>query len=195
MDDTAFFNTELFKWVILPGLIFLARVCDVTLGTLRLISITRGRKYLAVLVSFFEILIWLIAVTQIMQHLTNVLYYLAFAGGFATGTFVGMCLEEKLAMGVLFIRVIPQKNGTQLINSLKSANYGVTIVNAQGGTGPVQIIDTIIKRKDLQEVIGIIEKFNPNAFFTVEDVRSMSEGGVFPRRSPRLFRFFGKGSD
>ncbi|MFH1563284.1 MAG: DUF2179 domain-containing protein [Nitrospirota bacterium] len=195
MDNTAFFNTDLFKWVILPVLIFLARVCDVTLGTLRLISITRGRKCLAVFVSFFEILIWLIAMTQIMQHLTNVFYYLAFAGEFATGTFVGMCLEEKLAMGVLLVRIIPQKNSTQLINFLKSANYGVTSVNAQGGTGPVQIIHTIIKRKDLHEVLGIIERFNPNAFFTVEDVKSMSEGGVFPRRSPRLFRFFGKGSD
>ncbi len=192
MNNIAFFDTELFKWVILPILIFSARVCDVTLGTLRLISITRGRKYLAMLVSFFEILLWLIAMTQIMQHLTNIFYYLAFAGGFATGTFVGMCLEEKLAMGVLLVRIIPQKNGTQLINFLNSANYGVTSIDAQGSTGPVQVIYTIIKRKDLPEVINIIERFNPNAFFTVEDVRSMSEGGVFPKRSSRLFRFFGK---
>ena len=106
MNDALFFNPEIFTWVIMPLLIIFARICDVSLGTIRIISIARGYKLIAPLLGFFEILIWLLAIKQIMQNLTNIFYYVAYSGGFAAGTFIGIYIEEKLAMGIFLIRII-----------------------------------------------------------------------------------------
>jgi uncharacterized protein YebE (UPF0316 family) len=179
MDPSSFFSPEIFKWVVIPLLIVCARIGDVSLGTIRIITISRGYKSIAPLLGFFEVLIWLLAIRQIMQNLTNIFYYIVYSGGFAAGTFVGMYIEEKLAMGILSIRIITRKDVSELINLLKSANYGVTSVDAQGATGPVHVIYTIVKRGDVQKVVGIINRFNPKAFYLVEDVRSAREG-IFP---------------
>jgi len=180
---------EIYAWVILPFLIFFARVCDVSLGTIRIIFISKGVKYLAPIVGFFEILIWLLAIGQIMQNITNIYYYLFFAGGFATGTFVGLYLEEKLSIGLVMIRIITKKDSTALINYLKSEKYGVTTVKAEGVGASVKIIFTVIRREDLNKVATCILKFNPNAFYSVEDVRSVSEA-MFPQKRPRRFNFY-----
>jgi len=179
MENPTFLVPEVFKWVVIPLLIILARICDVSLGTIRIISIGRGYKLIAPLLGFFEVLIWLLAIRQIMQNLTNALYYLVYAGGFATGTFVGMYIEEKLAIGILSIRIITRKDASELIDFLRSADYGVTSVDAQGATGPVHVIYTIAKRGDLQNIVEIINKFNPKAFYLIEDIRSVRKG-VFP---------------
>ena len=173
------FDSDLFKWVILPLLIVLSRIVDVTLGTIRIIYISRGMKYLAPLFGFFEILIWLLAIGQIMQNLTNPLYYIAYAVGFTLGNFVGILVEERLAIGSAVIRIITQKDSDSLIDRLRAEGYGVTVLNAIGSTGLVKVIFTIVKRKDLKEVIGHVRTFNPRAFFSVEDVRTASEG-IFP---------------
>ena len=183
MDIHSFFNSELFKWVILPLLIFCARIFDVSLGTLRVIFISRGMRAFAALVGFFEVLIWLLAIGQIMKNLTNVVCYIAYAGGFAMGTFVGIYVVEKLSLGVVLIRIITRKDASNLLSYLHSQNYGVTSVDAQGTTGVVKVIYTVIKRQDLHHVIEIIKKFNPQAFYTIEDVKSVSEG-IFPIRDP-----------
>ena len=183
MDSQLFFNSELFKWAILPLLIFCARIFDVSLGTLRVIFISRGMRAIAALVGFLEILIWLLAIGQIMKNLTNVACYVAYAGGFAMGTFVGIYIVEKLSLGMVLIRVITRKDATELIAFLHSENYGVTSVDAQGTTGMEKVIYTVIKRQDLHHVIEIIKKFNPQAFYTIEDVKSVSEG-IFPIRDP-----------
>ena len=190
---------DIYAWIILPLLIFFARVCDVSLGTIRIIFISKGIKYLAPLVSFFEILIWLLAIGQIFSNLTNVYYYFFYAGGFATGTFVGMMLEEKLSIGLVMIRIITKKDATSLINYLKSQNYGITTVRAQGIKGEVKIIFTVIRRENLNSVVNCIKKFNPNAFYSVEDVRSVSEAMLPEKRQTsyeryrRLFRGQRKG--
>jgi uncharacterized protein YebE (UPF0316 family) len=98
-------GSPVFAWVILPLLIFAARICDVTLGTLRIIFVSRGKKLLAPLLGFFEVSIWLLAISQIMQNLNNPVCFLAYAGGFAMGNFVGILIEDKLAMGILVIRI------------------------------------------------------------------------------------------
>ena len=183
MDSQLFFNSELFKWAILPLLIFCARIFDVSLGTLRVIFITRGMRVFAAYVAFFEILIWLLAIGQIMKNLTNVACYVAYAGGFSMGTFVGIYIVEKLSLGVVLIRIITRKDASNLLSYLHSQNYGVTSVDAQGTTGMVKVIYTVIKRQDLHHVIEIIKKFNPQAFYTIEDVKSVSEG-IFPIRDP-----------
>lgn len=189
MYNIQFLNSELFAWVILPLLIFIARVIDVTFGTMRIIFVSKGEKILAPLFGFFEIMIWLFAIGQVMQNLTNLTYYFAYAGGFATGNFVGMYIEEKMAMGTLIIRIITRKDASNLIDAMKSKNYGVTILDARGATGDVKIIFTVIKRKDVDEVITMIRHFNPKAFFSVEEVRAAKEG-IFPS-SKNKFNLFG----
>jgi len=191
MYNIPFLNSEIFAWVILPILIFFARVIDVTFGTIRIIFISKGEKFLAPLFGFFEIIVWLFAIGQIMQNLTNLTYYFAYAGGFATGNFVGMYIEEKMAMGTLIIRIITNKDASELIEAIKIKNYGITIVDAHGATGDVKIIFTVIKRKNVGDVIGMIKQFNPKAFFSIEEVRMASEG-IFPTSKSQfgLFSFF-----
>lgn len=177
--DFLLINSEVFSLYILPLLIFLARILDVSLGTLRIIFVTRGRKFLAPMLGFFEIMIWLLAIGQIMQNFTNITYYVAYAGGFAMGNFMGIYIESKLALGTLALRIITVMDATELIEYLKSRNFGITSVDAQGATGNVKLIFTIIRRKDLQEVVEIIQRFNPKAFYSIEEIRSISEG-IFP---------------
>lgn len=199
MDLTALFNSDMYLWIILPLLIFLARVLDVSMGTIRFIYISRGLRSLAPIIGFFEVLIWLLAIGQIMQNLDNIFCYIAYGGGFATGTFVGMYIEEKLSIGNVGVRVITRKDAPELIEYFETINLGVTTVDAQGTRGDVKIIYTIIPRHDLKKVIGIIKKFNPKAFYTIEDIKFVSETGTpssapfYKRKSPRLFRFYRKG--
>lgn len=171
-----FANSDIFSWVVLPLLIFSSRIIDVTIGTIRIIFVSRGKKNLAPLLGFFEVLVWITAISQIMQHLDNVLCYFAYAGGFAAGTFVGMMLEEKLAIGMLIVRVILVKDECELREHLHNAGFGVTVVDAEGANGDVRIVYTIIKRKDMDEVLKIITKCNPKAFYSIEDARTVNQG-------------------
>jgi uncharacterized protein YebE (UPF0316 family) len=173
--------------VILSVLIFTARICDVTLGTMRIAFIARGHRYLAPLVGFFEVLIWLIALRQIMQNLTNPVFYVSYAGGFAAGTFVGLFVEERMAIGSRIIRVITRQDATELIESLRDAGYGVTSIDASGVEGRVHLLFSVIKRQDLDGFIALVERSTPRAFYSIEDVRSVSEG-IFPARESFLGR-------
>jgi uncharacterized protein YebE (UPF0316 family) len=188
------FDEWTFTWIILPLLIFCARICDVSIGTVRIIFVSRGKKIIAPLLGFFEILIWLMAIGKIMQNLTNVIAYVAYAGGFAMGNFIGILIEEKLAVGI-----ITRKDASALIEKLKSMGFGVTSIDAEGNEGPVNIVYSVLKRSDLESVIVIVEKYNPKAFYSIEDVRAVREG-IFPlkragygRRYLRLMRNRRKG--
>jgi uncharacterized protein YebE (UPF0316 family) len=176
-------NADIYAWIILPILIFLARVCDVTLGTIRIIFVSRGIKYLAPIVGFFEILIWLLAIGQIFQDFSNIYYYIFYAGGFATGNYVGIYIEDKLSLGLVILRVITRKDATKLIDTLQSMKYGLTSVDAEGIKGKVKIIFTVIKRHDTRRVINLVKKYNPTAFYSLEDVRSVSEA-LLPQVTP-----------
>jgi len=157
-------------------LIFLARISDQSIGTVRLIFLSKGYKHLAPFLGFFEVIIWLVTVGQIMQHLDNVLCYIAYGAGFATGNYIGMVIEEKLSIGNVLIRIIPRKDSMDLIKFLRDNNYGVTSVEAEGAKGRVDIVFTIIKRKDIDHVVSIINEFNPAAFYTIEDIKAIKEG-------------------
>lgn len=182
MFEASFLSTPIFQYVILPLLIFFARVCDVSISTIRLILLYRGRRVLAPILGFIEVLIWLLAMRQIMSNLTNPFIYIGFAAGFAMGNYVGIILEEKLAVGLEVIRIISKTDALELVASLTAEGYGTTCMDAQGSTGRVQILFTIVPRRHHKKVIRIIKKFNPRAFYTVEDVKSASEG-IFPLRS------------
>lgn len=168
-------DQSLVDWVIIPALIFLARICDVTLGTLRIVFISKGDKIIAPLLGFLEVLIWLIAITQVMENLSNVASYFAWAGGFATGNFLGLRIEQKLALGQVVVRVITVDSADNLVDRLKGRGYRLTCVDARGTRGKVNLLFMIVKRKKLDEVMGIIRSFNPQAFYSIEDVRSVSE--------------------
>jgi len=172
--DTSFFDSSLFTFIILPIIIFFTRVVDVSLDTLRIIFISRGNKLVAPLLGFFAVLVWLMAITQIMQHLDNWVCYIAYAGGFATGNYIGLIIEEKLAIGFQVIRVITGRDSTPLIENLRNKGYGTTSIWAEGKEGKVHIIFSIVKRSDVQEVVALINIFNPKAFYSIEDIRSLN---------------------
>lgn len=192
MELLSIFNSdsEIFQWVVLPILIFLARISDQTIGTVRLIFLGKGYKHLAPILGFFEVIIWLLAVGQIMKHLDNVLAYVAYGGGFAMGNYIGMTIEERLSIGNVMIRVIPKYNSKQLISRLRENNYGVTSVEAEGSQGKVDIIFTIIKRKDVEHAVSIINEMNPAAFYTIEEIKSIKEGIFRQTKNTSIFDQF-----
>lgn len=163
----------------LPLLVFVAELCVVTVGTMRIIFVARGVKLVASVLGFFEVSMWLFAIGQIMQNLSNFGCYLAFASGFTAGNFLGVLLEKKLAIGNLVVRVITPKDITDLLEGLRARRYGVTIMDAHGATGPVKVVYTIVRRKELENVVAIIKEFDPKAFYSVDDLQA-SEAGIFP---------------
>lgn len=197
MDVSAVMDSWAFTWIILPFLIFLARIMDVSIGTMRLIFVSKGYKFYAPLLGFFEVIIWLLAIGQIMQQLDNFMCYLAYGLGFAIGNYVGIYLEEKMSLGTVVLRIIPKKDTTDLISHLRASNFGVSAVDIEGMTGKLKMLFTIVKRKDLREALMIIHAHNPNAFYTIEDIRTVREGyfrmagkkaGWFNNRIFRLHR-------
>ncbi|NBV13214.1 MAG: DUF2179 domain-containing protein [Sphingobacteriia bacterium] len=168
-------SDEFRNWVLLPLLIFFARLTDVTLGTLRIVFVSKGRKKIAPILGFVEVLIWLAAIGQVMQNLNNVVCYIAWAGGFASGNLMGILIEERLALGLQVIRVITADRKGDLARLLNAKGFGITRVDAQGSMGQVELIFSIIRRKDLPLAIEVIRKADPEAFYTVEDIRAASE--------------------
>lgn len=171
-------------WPIWAGatLIFVARVSDVTLGTLRISFIARGEKTLAPLIGFVEMLIWLFAISQLVQNLTNIAYYMAYAGGFATGVFAGLRLEDRIALGERIVRTVSEEDTSELITALRSAGFGVTSVRGAGGSGDVNVIFSVVKRPEVRHYMEVLEAHLPTAFTSIEEVRTVHQG-VF-RTSP-----------
>lgn len=170
----AIMETPFFQWGILPLLIFVSRVGDMSLDTIRIMLLSKGGRLLPSILGFFQVLLWLVVIRQIFLNLSNVMCYLAYAGGFATGTYVGILLEERLAIGTQVIRIITHRDAAELIRYLRDQGYGVTSMDACGASGKVSVIFTIIKRSDVRQVLERIKSFNPKAFYTVEDVRAVS---------------------
>jgi uncharacterized protein YebE (UPF0316 family) len=168
-----------YGWLILPLIVFIARVADVTLGTMRIIYISRGRRKLAPLLGGVEVFIWVVVIAQIVKTAHGWPAYLGYAAGFAAGTYIGILLEDRLAIGTLIVRVILAEQGEALAAELHGAGYGVTVVDGRGSLRPVKLVYTIVNRKDLAEVTQIIHRTCPGAFLSVEEVRAV-EQGIFP---------------
>jgi len=179
MSLSMLFSHSIYVWVVLPILIFIGGLAYVSLGTLRIIFVARGQRFLSPLLGFFEVTIWLVAISQIMTNVSNIAAYMAFAAGFAAGNYVGILIEEKMAIGILAVRIILTQNDEILKNGLAAAGFGVTSVDAEGIHSPVKLIFTVIRRKDLAKVIRIINESHSNAFYSVEDARRVA-GGVVP---------------
>jgi len=170
-----FFQSEIFSFLVLPVLIFLARIADVSLGTIRIIFVSKGMKNIAPVIGFFEILIWLLAISRIFQDLDNWVAYIAYAGGFAAGNYIGMLLEERLAIGHEMIRVITKSEALDLVEELKDSGFGVTSVRAHGVEGEVGVVYIIVKRSMVNTVLKIINDYNPRALYTIESIRLVNK--------------------
>jgi len=163
----------------LPLLVFVAELCVITLSTVRIICLGRGQKVLASAIGFFEVSIWLFAIGQIMQNLSNLGCYLGFACGFTAGNFLGVLVERRLGLGTLVVRIITPQEAGRLVERLRAAHYGVTCIEGEGAAGPVTVVLTVIPRKELAGVVAIIKEFDPRCFYSVDDLQS-AEAGVFP---------------
>lgn len=172
--EAVFFDSNWFIYGLLPLLIFLARIIDVTMDTLRIIFVSKGNKIVAPILGFFEILIWLIAITRIMENLDNITTYIAYASGFAVGNYVGLLVEQKLAIGTQLIRIITAKDASVLIENLRDKGFGLTAIDAEGKDGTVHVIFLNIRRKLVPQIIGIVNNCNPKAFYSIEDVRAVN---------------------
>lgn len=182
LGESEFLNSTLFSMYLMPLLIFFARIMDVSIGTVRLIFVARGMRVLAPVLGFFEILIWIVAIGQIMENLNAWYYYIAYAGGFASGTWVGIWIEDKLAIGMVSIRVITRSKADELEAALRENNFAVTTIMGEGSKGPAHIIYLLVDRRLLGSVVRSIKRYNPRAFYVVEDVRFVKEG-TFPAQA------------
>jgi len=186
-----FYESDLFNYLVLPLLIFLSRIVDVSIGTLRIVFISRGKKILAPILGFFEVLVWIIVVSKVMQDAVGIPSYIGYAAGFAMGNYIGMLIEEKLAMGVVVVRIITAHDALDLRKSLADGGFGITAIDAEGAKGKVDVIFTTVKRQDLSQVVDIIRNVQPKAFYSVEDVKFVNEG-IFP--SHKAYRKRGIGA-
>ncbi|MDR9419287.1 DUF2179 domain-containing protein [Gracilimonas sp.] len=160
-----------FSVYVMPVLIFFARIADVSLGTLRITMVSRGYKLQSALLGFFEVLIWVIVVAQLLTNLDHWVNYVAYAAGFSAGTFIGLYIEDKMKVGTVLVRIITLNKSGELIEALKEAGVAVTSVDAKGGYNDVKVIFTVMKRKKLNKVFTIVKEIDPEAFFSTEDVK------------------------
>ena len=165
-----------YNWVLLPIIIFLSRLGDVSLCTLRHLFLSKGLKKVVPLIGFVEVMIWLVAIRQVFNNLNNIACFMAWAGGFSFGTYVGMYIEEKIAYGMQVIRIISNIDHTSLTNEFKKIHQGYTVVDGEGAQGSVKLIYIIVKRKTKADVIKLIHTYLPDAFYSIEDVKNSSMG-------------------
>ncbi|KPJ51007.1 hypothetical protein AMJ40_01265 [candidate division TA06 bacterium DG_26] len=161
--------------LITPLLIFGARLCDVSLGTLRTIAVVRGKTVNAWIFGLLEILIWLMAISRVLTTLqTNVLNLVAYAIGFATGNVVGIMIERRLAMGNEVIRVISRSKGAEIARVLRKMGQGVTEFEGKGKDGPVTMLYIIAARTDVPEVLKRTREVDPECITILADVKTTS---------------------
>ena len=165
-------------WILLGNalLIFCLRLIDVSLGTVRLIMIGRGRRKIAPLLGFVEVTIWVVAISQVITNLDNIFNILGYSGGFAAGTLVGMWIEDKLALGHVGINIISTSQGKKIIQKLRQADYGVTELTGSGRSGVVNLITTIVPRKDVEDVLWLVNRADPKSFIAIDDMKDVKRG-------------------
>mgnify|MGYP000847784982 FL=1 len=178
---------DLYPWL-LPLMIFFGRIIDVTLGTMRIIFVSKGAKLKAPIIGFFEVFIWVVVISQILVRANDLVSYLSYAAGYATGNYVGILLEQRIAYGVILCRIYTGKNGTNLVKLLKEKGYGATMIPAKGSVAEVDIVETVVERKEMKNLEKALGEFDPNLFYIVEDLRT-KQNGIFSKRENILRRW------
>ena len=157
--------------------IFFARVSDVTLGTIRIIMQSKGERSFAALIGFFEIIIWALVVSQIINNLSNIFFLFSFALGFAAGNYIGVTIDEKIARGYAIVHIVPKEN-YKLVEKIRQAGFGVTV---NPGLGSHDIYHVVLKKKKLPDLIKMVEKEDNKGLYAVTDVRY--EHGAFIKKA------------
>lgn len=164
-----------------PLVIFGLRIVDVSLDTMRVLSAVRGARWVAGGLGFFQALIWLVVVGNAIKYLDSIWHVLGYAGGFGAGTLVGISIENALAYGVATVRVVSRQGGVEIAEALRNRGYGVTEFGGQGRDGRVEILNSVVQRQDLDEVMRIVDQWDPSAFVTVEEPKLLRGGSVARR--------------
>ncbi len=165
-------------WIVMGNalLIFCLRMIGVTLGTVRMIMIGRGQRKIAPLLGFIESIIWVVAISQVITNLDNIYNILGYSGGFAAGTMVGMWIEDRLALGHVGVNVVSMTHGSEIVELLRQADYGVTELNGSGQSGTVNMITSIVSRKDINAVFQLVNSVDPKCFIAVDDMVIVKRG-------------------
>lgn len=169
-----------------PLLIFMLRIFDVSLSTLRILLSMRNQRVLVPIIGFFEVLIWIFAVGSAIRNLESVWHVLGYAGGFATGNIVGLWIEGKLAIGLATLRIISRAGGVEMAEALRDRGYGVTEFFGQGREGRVEIVYTAVARREIARVLDEVARWDPDAFVTVEEPREVRRGWMHSTPRQRL---------
>ena len=157
-------------------LIFLLRVTDVSMGTVRMTMIMRGHRKWAALLGFVEVTIWVLAISRVITNLDTIWNVIGYSGGFATGTLLGMWIGDRLAMGSADIHIVSTKKGKEIAEHLREAGYGVTLLHGEGQSGPVTLLNVVAPRKSVSRVIRRANEIDAKAFITIEDARTVMRG-------------------
>lgn len=168
-----------------PILIFFLRIVDVSLDTIRVLLAMRGMRYVVPFVAFVQVLIWIFAVGTAIRNLESPLHILGYAAGYATGNFVGLWLDEKLAFGLATVRIISRHGGVELAEALRDHGFGVTEFSGHGRDGTVEVVYTVIRRSQVGLVHKEVDRWDPDAFVTIEEPRSVRAGLLESRRFRR----------
>jgi uncharacterized protein YebE (UPF0316 family) len=158
------------------GLIFMLRVGDMTLDTLRVLVVMRGRKGAAWVFGFFQAAIFVLAISSVLSNLDNPLNMIGYAAGFATGNVVGMFVEEKLAIGHILMRIVSSRRGSIIAETLREAGFAITEIPGRGKDGTVTVLNCNVLRKNVMMVRNMVNEVDPEAFITSEDVRPVRRG-------------------
>jgi uncharacterized protein YebE (UPF0316 family) len=183
--ETLGISPEIFSYLLLPLLIFCARIADVSINTIRIIYVLGGRRWTATFLGFFESFIWLMAIRQIFEHLDNWICYVAYPAGFATGIFVGMLIEERIAYGKVIVRIITRKEIRELLEYLNKQQFRFTHVNATGPDGHENLVFTVLERERLEDLMTKLREIIPSAFYTVEKVNRAAESASIVNETPQ----------
>ncbi|MBL3654773.1 DUF2179 domain-containing protein [Fulvivirga sediminis] len=178
-------DSETFRIVVLPLMIFFARICDVSINTIRIIFVMGGKKWISTILGFFESLIWLLAIGQIFQHIDNIYSYIAYPAGFACGILVGMLIEERLALGKVVVRIITSADLSSILDYIHDKNIRYSMVSSETHEGEEKLLFTVQNRDNLPDFLNHMQKSIPKAFYTVESVKNASESGLLIEKPSR----------
>ena len=174
--ETQIFDLFAIYPALMPITIFLLRVTNMALDTLRVLYTVRGRNREAWVFGFITSLLFVLAITIVLTNLDNIWNVIAYAAGFATGNVVGIKIEERLAIGHAHVRIISSHLGDEIAESLRAAGYDATELPARGRDGTVSVINCSVMRRDIVRVRTEVDKIDPSAFITVEDIRPIHRG-------------------
>jgi uncharacterized protein YebE (UPF0316 family) len=162
--------------LLLGTLVFLARIGDVSLATVRTISIVHGRTKTAFALGFVEVSIWLMVVAKVLQEVyAKPILAIFYALGFSTGNVVGILLERRLAFGYTALRVITPEKGDTIAENLRTAGYAVTTFLGEGMSGSVRMLYLVFPRRQLEDVLAMVKRVSPEAFYITEHAGQVSK--------------------